>query len=603
MAASGFSVTITAVDRATAVVAAVNNKLVALMAPITRLQAALAKFGDVSGLNTVARGLGNIVGFAASAAKSLLSVLGPLTAITSAVSIAGMTRMAEAWAGFAQRLGFDATRIGIAVDRLHALQGAARLAGASGDALTTGMRTLSDTLTDAVGGRNGEAVVMFRTLGVTFQNLDGTARSASDVLPDLADRIAAIRNPALQARAATAFFGGAAEALLPFLRRGAQGLREYEAEARKYGVITESGTRVAMAMREAQTKLGLAFEGLGNKISESVAPVLTDLFTFMSDWVLKHSAKILKVINGIASAFANWAKNGGLDRLLDAVERIATTIAGMTMPKWMQRYLGIDDSTAPAAKATGDVPFEYSSIGDMPDFATNYPSDRWKRQNARRGGNSLDSVPLAQSYKNDQASAIYQQLLGLGWTPAAAAGAVANMDAESGFDDRNVGDGGAAYGLGQWHPDRQANFRKMFGKSIQESTTGEQVKFFDWEARGGDAQFGSANVTGITNPAEAGDKISRFGERPGDVWGQAKYRSELAQSWYNRLVAGGPASAGPYGGAGGGGGAGGDRGGSVKVDVNLRGAPPGTTMTTTTAGDVRATGKVETAMPGAGGAP
>ena len=42
-----------------------------------------------------------------------------------------------------------------------------------------------------------------------------------------------------------------------------------------------------------------------------------------------------------------------------------------------------------------------------------------------------------------------------GWSHAQASGIVANLMTESSLSPTAVGDGGSAYGLGQWRPDRQ----------------------------------------------------------------------------------------------------------------------------------------------------
>ena len=70
-----------------------------------------------------------------------------------------------------------------------------------------------------------------------------------------------------------------------------------------------------------------------------------------------------------------------------------------------------------------------------------------------------------------------------GWTKEQAAGIVGNLQAESGADLKTnaVGDGGKAYGIAQWHPDRQAMFEKLYGKPIRQSTFKEQLEFVDWE--------------------------------------------------------------------------------------------------------------------------
>lgn len=64
-----------------------------------------------------------------------------------------------------------------------------------------------------------------------------------------------------------------------------------------------------------------------------------------------------------------------------------------------------------------------------------------------------------------------------------AAGIVANLYHESGFDPGILGDGGKAYGIAQWHADRQKLFKKKYGKSIKGSTIQEQLDFLDYELK------------------------------------------------------------------------------------------------------------------------
>nr|WP_241877958.1 phage tail tip lysozyme [Psychrobacter sp. PraFG1]UNK04363.1 phage tail tip lysozyme [Psychrobacter sp. PraFG1] len=79
--------------------------------------------------------------------------------------------------------------------------------------------------------------------------------------------------------------------------------------------------------------------------------------------------------------------------------------------------------------------------------------------------------------------------MGQGWTKQQAIGIVANLHKESGGFDPNVisgkrlGDSGQAYGIAQWHPPRQQDFKRVFGKDIRQSTFEEQLKFVQWELK------------------------------------------------------------------------------------------------------------------------
>lgn len=70
-----------------------------------------------------------------------------------------------------------------------------------------------------------------------------------------------------------------------------------------------------------------------------------------------------------------------------------------------------------------------------------------------------------------------------GYTREQAAGIVGNLQAESGANLKidALGDGGQAYGIAQWHPPRQANFKRAFGKDIKGSSLEDQLEFIVWE--------------------------------------------------------------------------------------------------------------------------
>ena len=114
-----------------------------------------------------------------------------------------------------------------------------------------------------------------------------------------------------------------------------------------------------------------------------------------------------------------------------------------------------------------------------------------------------------------------------GWSHAQAAGIVANLETESRLDPGAVGDGGSAYGLAQWHPDRQAAFQSAFGHSIRQSTYQEQLQFVQYELThsesGAARRLRSADTAG-----EAGAIVSRYYERPAAADAEASSRAARA---------------------------------------------------------------------------
>ena len=125
--------------------------------------------------------------------------------------------------------------------------------------------------------------------------------------------------------------------------------------------------------------------------------------------------------------------------------------------------------------------------------------------------------------------------IGQGWTAAQAAGIVANLQAESGLRPDAVGDGGQAYGMAQWHPDRQANFQTFTGRAIRGSTADQQLRFVQHELSGTEA--GAAQRLRNANTAyDAGATMSRHYERPADREGEAARRGHRAQQIFDNYT-------------------------------------------------------------------
>lgn len=116
----------------------------------------------------------------------------------------------------------------------------------------------------------------------------------------------------------------------------------------------------------------------------------------------------------------------------------------------------------------------------------------------------------------------------MGWSKDQAAGIVANLSAESGMNPRAKGDNGQAYGIAQWHPDRQAAFQKYSGKSIVGSTQKEQLAFVNYELTQGAESRAGALLRAATNAQQAGDVVARYYERPADLEGEAAKRGASA---------------------------------------------------------------------------
>jgi muramidase (phage lysozyme) len=307
-------ITITAADLAQAKIDAVNKRIEKMNGPADRASKSFSRFADMPAMGALGRNLRTVAQHSLSAFENMTRMVGPLGTITSAASVAGMAGLAAEWARFNQQLGFSAQRAGMSAGELNGLRGAAMLAGSSAQSLTSGMTALNDNLFNAAAGRAPEAVRAFNFLGVAFADTAGHSRRATDVLPELADKIAGIKDPSIQAQIATMLFGGAAEDLLPTLRGGSALLAEHVLIAKRYNDVTPEMTAAANRLQFAQTELGLAFQGVTNQIVSGLEPAITPLLHDMAEWIHDHP-KLTEGITGTAAAISAMIATIGTLRL------------------------------------------------------------------------------------------------------------------------------------------------------------------------------------------------------------------------------------------------------------------------------------------------
>ncbi|EGK11762.1 phage tail tip lysozyme [Psychrobacter sanguinis] len=143
-----------------------------------------------------------------------------------------------------------------------------------------------------------------------------------------------------------------------------------------------------------------------------------------------------------------------------------------------------------------------------------------------------------QKAKRDEAM---QYFMSQGWTKEQAAGIVGNIQKESMFNYKALGDKNKqgvyqAYGLAQWHPDRQADFKKAFGKDIKQASYKEQLAFINYELTKGDEKAAGNKLKKAKTAGQAGAIVSEFYERPKAVEAEKRERAKIAEGIYNNTA-------------------------------------------------------------------
>jgi hypothetical protein len=126
---------------------------------------------------------------------------------------------------------------------------------------------MARTMSDASNGLT-TAQRTFDDLGVKVQNADGSLRAVPDVILEIADRLAGMKDATKQAALAQEAFGRSGLNMLPVLKEGSAAIRAHMEEARRLGVVwTSEAARDAVIFKDNVERLEGAVEGLSMKLA------------------------------------------------------------------------------------------------------------------------------------------------------------------------------------------------------------------------------------------------------------------------------------------------------------------------------------------------
>lgn len=265
-------------------------------------------------------------GMAKKAAAFGAAVGAAMTAAVGAMSVAVKRTIDEA-----DSMAKSAQKFGVGVEELSRLKHAADLSGVSLDTLGTSLRNLSQNMQETANGAKNTASQAFAALGVAVKNSDGSLRSSTEVMGDVADRLSRMQDGAQKTALAMAIFGRSGSELIPMLNAGRDGINEMMQEADRLGIVLDTNTaKAAEAFNDNMTRLGRVWDGLVMKLTANLLPALEflseKLMGFVNDeaavqaasegigkaflWVARQAAKLVGGIRGIKAEIASLAEVG-----------------------------------------------------------------------------------------------------------------------------------------------------------------------------------------------------------------------------------------------------------------------------------------------------
>lgn len=176
-----------------------------------------------------------------------------------------------------------AQKIGIPIEELSRLKYAADLSGVSFEGLQTTVGKLSKGMVEA-GNGNKTFAKAFADAGISVKNADGSLRSASDVMMQLADKLKAMPDGAKKTALMMEIMGKSGADMIPLLNGGSEALGNLMKEADTFGQVFTSGMGAdAETFNDNISKLTGALGTLAADLTKAILPALVRLSNFAVD--------------------------------------------------------------------------------------------------------------------------------------------------------------------------------------------------------------------------------------------------------------------------------------------------------------------------------
>lgn len=533
-----FQIVISATDKATATVRKVNDAISKITRPFDQAGKSFKSLGRELGFDKISANLSRMGQDARDAARGISSIVAPLAGITSIASIAGVISLADGVGKLSRNITYSAQYIGIGTTQLQEYEAAARLTGIANGTMTESLKSLGDTMEDAVNGRNQQALMLFNRLHVGVKKLRDGTMDATGEFRELAAAIYHLPSAQRQNLAANTLGIGA---LLPLIRQGPAAFDQLIAKVRQLGIVM-SPQQIANANKYAENlaEMDMSVDALKNSIGSALVPALQPLVMQLSAWVSANreliGQKIADYVRQIGAWIksVNWAQVGhDIMDVFRAIGKVVNALGGMKgvliatgvvmSAKFLVPVVSITSSISKLAvfavsATTGltGLAAVFGTLATAIAAATGALAGYWIYTHFIAGTKADDAIgegaarlaaalgiPGAQealddmhrkpnahpAYYHPENTAWFKQrqsqamsyFMSQGWSRAQAAGIVGNLAQESNLDPNAVNPKSGAMGLAQWLGGRVNSFQQVMHESLKGSSFADQLKFINWE--------------------------------------------------------------------------------------------------------------------------
>lgn len=456
----------------------------------------------------------------------------------------------SAYASSLEELYFASNKANSTAEGMRALEKTAQGLGASASEATSSVQALARYMRTNPGGES-----YIQSIGGQTRDANGELLKTEEILKSLG--IAFRGRDKFIAQQQSGYLG-INEDVFRAITSGEFGRRLEENKKKYENSGLTKATQDAHRFMDQLRELQIYLESFAVKVSDALMRVLGGDMDKFAVWFEKNGPLIAQRTAEIAVAFVKFSGIVGgaivwvVDKLIEldkatdgwstkiiALIAVVNLLGGVTLVSGILKLaaafttLGTAAATGAAAAGGGMAAMIWGlakklGVGAALALHTGELNSGEDAELARIRGDKATPPTQTGQRPNGTSGDVAAWFQRQGWTKEQSAGLAANLQIESGFNPRAVGDKGKAVGIAQWHPDRQADFERMSGKSLQVASLEEQLAFVQYELTRG-RYAGVGRALGQTRGAsEAGELISRRYEIPanGDV--EAMRRGQLA---------------------------------------------------------------------------
>lgn len=550
----------------------INAELYKAQAPIRAYQRELKKFNNLSGRTQAIKkfnsSLSSLKGKFGEVKEVIGSVAKPMAALFGIGSIAGVVALTKSFSDWGNEIRNTSALLGVTSQKAIALNQAGKLAGIGDQA--AGLKNYQDTQTAIQYGQNATGALANQILGINpkmdFQKAELQAIRRINSLV----KAGKVNQSAARTIMQAAGFDQSLVGQDP--ERIAKAFREAAANAKEMAPYTKQAAEFRDHLAEAASRVDV----LKTRLAASLEPALGPIIQKFIDWSKDNKAvdETMGEIATAAKSLGEWIQTIKVDDLKKDFSYLKIAVEGViagfvvmkaiSLTAWSVGLVAdiVKITTALKDMNAANQPVKFGAGGIVKNiakagvigaagYAAYYGiskayneiqydrSDEGKLQGRKDILKRHDKYYSANRYSELEKNQLSNQMMDYlikdkGFTIAQAAAKVAQYRQESGFNTQSIGDGGTAFGLKQWHPEREKAIEKKFGKSMSSMTWKEQIDADIDEEKNGEKKSGqelaAAKTIGQATKAELDN------ERPAEYLANGvngtefKNRSQLAQN-------------------------------------------------------------------------